>query len=289
VDAVTRATPRDGPEYKGEAKKVCVPGLTGVRDEAEGFAYCVPDGWSERKRGSERVYSKGKGLELVLSAQVKVTDAADVLAVLVPFLEKAGNSVEMLPDASLRYTGRTTNGMAFGKHLLRFGALLYSSCTGTKQECAPHEDTARQFAQSFEFLGEVMAPSRENRQSTGHEMTHVLTFRAWGTPSQALLGEGIAVALDQSGRDVHLAAVEALGDRLAEFRLSSLLADAWFEQPPEVAYAVSGSFAKFLLDLKGPGKLAEIYKASDFTASLQSIYGLTLDQAQAAWLEGMTE
>jgi len=350
--------------------KVCYPGLASVQNVAEGFSLCVPDGFEERQRGSEHVWSDGKGLELVMSLQIKVTSPDDVLSLIVPFLKKSGAEVEMLPDHRLRFKGDSGRGMAFGKHQHRYGALLYSSCAEPYPDCVAAEEIARSFANSFEFLDETVAPygewkiektghlevlaypegatgkdkdwlareyekgyesirsalglaevkepvrcffypgkhflqmytrrdsgfaiadkgeihswyeAKDDRQSTGHEMTHVITFWAWGEPAEALLGEGIAVAMDLSGRDVHKAAAEVLAIQGGEFMLAAMLGNGWFKAPPEVAYAVSGSFAKFLLDRGGPEKLAEIYRAPDFIAALQSVYGLSLEQAQKEW------
>ncbi len=356
---------------KARKPQVCYPGLNSEQVPAELFAVCVPDGFQYHQRGTEHVWSDGKGLDLVVAIQVKMTSADDALALIVPFLEKSGARIERLPDSRLRYFGETSRGMAFGRHQHRFGALVYSVCTKEHPDCAMAEETARSFSNSLEFLEPVVVPyeewktekgehvtvrvhpegaaakdkewlsreydkgekairsalglgvdqnpiqcffypdkgllktytkrdsgfaiaekgeihswfgSRSDRQSTGHEMTHVITFRAWGEPTEALIGEGIAVALDQSGRDLHKEAAAMLANQGGEFSLASMLGEGWFKAPPEVAYAISGSFVKFLLGRAGPEMLAELYKAKDFGVALQSVYGLSLEEAQKEWL-----
>jgi len=125
--------------------------------------------------------------------------------------------------------------------------------------------------------------SRGERQSTGHEMTHSITHRAWGEPAEALLGEGIAVAMDLSGTDRHARARKAISDKEPGIKLSAMLGQAWWQHDMEVSYAVSGSFVKFLLKEGGVKKVKKLYRATDLPAALQKQFGWTMQQAEQMW------
>jgi len=71
-------------------------------------------------------------------------------------------------------------------------------------------------------------------------MTHVITAQAIGEPTEALLGEGIAVCLDHSGRDHHAEAARLL-EQGKLLPLTQILGDSWFKQEAAVAYTESGS------------------------------------------------
>lgn len=136
--------------------------------------------------------------------------------------------------------------------------------------------------------GEVhsLFAARNDRQSTGHELTHAVTWQAWGEPHQALMGEGIAVALDQSGIDYHKRARNALNAHEPGLSLAAMLGNDWYKHDMELSYAVSGSFVKFLLDNGSVDKVRKLYQAKDFGAELRKQYGWTVEQAHAAWKNG---
>ncbi len=139
----------------------------------------------------------------------------------------------------------------------------------------------------FAFLpaGEVHSwfISRAERQSTGHEMTHVIAWRAWGEPSQALLGEGVAVAMDLSTIDPSQAFKEAVGKKLASFSLKSLLGQGFFEAEPTLAYKAAGSFVKYLLKAYGVKSFVTFYKAPDIEKGAVEAYQKTLAQLELGW------
>ena len=66
-----------------------------------------------------------------------------------------------------------------------------------------HKLTSRQlgFAQGFEAQCHLEFGNKR-QQTFGHELTHVISYK-WGQASSALFGEGLAVDLDQSGRDLY--------------------------------------------------------------------------------------
>ena len=133
--------------------------------------------------------------------------------------------------------------------------------------------------------GEVhsLFASRADRQSTGHEMTHAITRRAWGEPAEALLGEGIAVAMDLSGIDHHARAARAVTTLEPAFRLTSLLGATWWKHDPELSYGVSGSVVNLLLAEGGIAKVKALYRAKDLPAALQERYGWSLNELETRW------
>jgi len=133
--------------------------------------------------------------------------------------------------------------------------------------------------------GEVhsLFAARNDRQSTGHEMTHAITNRVWGEPAEALLGEGIAVAQDLSGIDHDARARKAITNIEPDLTLASMLGDAWFRHDMEVSYAVSGSVVKFLLAQGTTDKVKALYQAPDFKAALQKHFGWSLKELEKRW------
>lgn len=133
--------------------------------------------------------------------------------------------------------------------------------------------------------GEVhsLFAARTDRQSTGHEMVHAITRRSWGEPGQALLGEGIAVALDLSGIDHHDRARRAIQTHEPAFTLAGLLGQSWWSHEMELSYGVSGSVVTFLLAEGGMAKVKALYQATDLPAALQKHYSWTLADLEARW------
>jgi len=124
--------------------------------------------------------------------------------------------------------------------------------------------------------------SAQDHQSLGHEMTHVITSWTLGEPSEALLGEGVAVCMDHSGKDHHATAADLLrsGELIPP---SKLLGDAWFAY--KWAYPVSGSFVCFLLDGYGVERFKQLYPRKDFTEALNAIYGAGLSALEGEWMD----
>ena len=114
-------------------------------------------------------------------------------------------------------------------------------------------------------------------------MTHVITAQAIGQPTEALLGEGIAVCLDHSGRDHHAEAARLL-EQGKLLPLTQILGDSWFKQEAAVAYTESGSFACFLLEKCGVERFQELYGSQDLQADLEQGCERHLPQLEQAWL-----
>jgi hypothetical protein len=130
--------------------------------------------------------------------------------------------------------------------------------------------------------------SAGDHQSPGHEMTHVITHWTLGEPSEALLGEGIAVCLDHSGRDYRATAADLLAlGRLVP--LSGALGANWFEQDPAVMYPQSGSFVCFLLEEYGVERFKALYPRADVEAALVELYGKDLMLLEREWLQRLEE
>jgi len=153
--------------------------------------------------------------------------------------------------------------------------------------------TARDFG--FAMVTEYEVHSlwaADEQQSPGHEVVHVLTGNGWGDPStgsgqapaEALLGEGIAVWLDHSGRDHHRQAADLLASgKLLPIR--DILGDGWFQHDGAITYPEAGSFVGFMLENLGVRKFKRIYLAKDFEAELQAAVGWTLPDLEASWHE----
>jgi hypothetical protein len=151
-------------------------------------------------------------------------------------------------------------------------------------EASFYRSTAREAGFAINEHDEVhsrwFAP--DNHQSLGHEMTHVITYWMLGNPSEALLGEGIAVCLDHSGND-YQSQVRNLYQQGEVIPLAQMLGDSWGNYA--YAYPVSGTFVCFLLDRYGVEAFKEIYPQTDFMAALEDVYGADLDTIEQEWLE----
>ena len=146
--------------------------------------------------------------------------------------------------------------------------------------------TARDAGHANNEAGEVHSiwVSAKDHQTLGHEMTHVITHGALGDPQEALLGEGIAVCMDHSGRDPHALAADLI-EAGQLIPLSDMLGDAWFEHDGAVTYPQSGSFACYLLDQYGVDGFKEVYAAEDFPAAVEETYGASLAAIEKQWLK----
>ena len=159
----------------------------------------------------------------------------------------------------------------------RVHMILYPS------ETALYHSTARHSGFAINWLNEVHSiwTAPDDHQSLGHEMTHVISAHTIGEPQEALLGEGLAVCLDQRGYDYRQVGRELVeSQRWLSFE--QLSGDRWFEQDPEVAYAQSGSVVCYLLEAYGAEKVKAIYQ-QDLASGLGSL-GTTLQQLQEDWL-----
>lgn len=128
--------------------------------------------------------------------------------------------------------------------------------------------------------------SQNEHQTTGHELTHVITYWTLGRPAQALLGEGIAVCLDQENRDFKAIGRELMAQK-KWLPLSELLGEKWGSKDVAAAYSQSGVFARFLLDQVGTAKFKQLYPAADLDAAARKAVGMSLadlERELIAWV-----
>lgn len=170
------------------------------------------------------------------------------------------------------------NRLGVGGNAPRIHMILYPS------EAALLHSTARQSGFAINELNEVHAiwSAPDDHQSLGHEMTHVISFHTIGDPQEALLGEGLAVCLDQSGRD-YRAEGKGLVESGQAVSLDRLAGDAWFEQDPEIAYPQSGSVVCYLFERYGAGGVKDLY-LHPLEPGLEEALGITLTQLEQDWI-----
>lgn len=179
----------------------------------------------------------------------------------------------------------------------------WSAITGFLQTRPPGPVTVFMFdhrAQAKQLLGIELGMARpgkrqvyllygeRERQTTGHEIAHVISFyMGRRVTSVTLLREGLAVCLDQSGRNPHQAAADLLA--AGEFiGLQRLLTD--FRSCPErPAYAEAGSLVRFLVDAHGLDRFRRLWEYDDFSRGLQAVYGMSPTQLEAAWRRHLAE
>jgi hypothetical protein len=124
--------------------------------------------------------------------------------------------------------------------------------------------------------------AEDDHQTPGHEITHVITYHAIGQPSEALLGEGIAVWLDHAGNDYHrLCAKLRAEDQLVP--LADFLGDGW--DGSAAAYYEAGSFVGFLLETYGVDKFKKVFTAADLDTALKKAYRADLAALERKWIE----
>ena len=124
--------------------------------------------------------------------------------------------------------------------------------------------------------------SPQKHRPSGYALTQVLTHCTLGEAGQALLGEGLAVYLDHSGKDPHTISriMQAEGRLLP---LANLLDKAWSKADPQIAFPQSGSFTRFLLETYGSRRFKQIYLRPDLDAALSENIGIGLSALEKTW------
>jgi hypothetical protein len=123
--------------------------------------------------------------------------------------------------------------------------------------------------------------AQNDHQTPGHEITHVITFHSIGDPTEALLGEGVAVWLDHGGNDYHRQCAELkTAGRLVP--LAELLGEGW--DGSAAAYYEAGSFIGFLLNTYGVERFTTVYAEPDLPAALKKVYRASLATLEKKWL-----
>jgi len=139
----------------------------------------------------------------------------------------------------------------------------------------------------FFVLFDGSGTPEERQYMLTHEMTHVVAWQTYGAPASVLLSEGLATFagqpyLDEGGfinhkdfcralyRAKRLPAVSVIENNAQEFL-------GHIRSMPN--YMTAACFVGYLIELKGTGTFARVYKTSDY----QSVYGAPLKQLQATF------
>lgn len=124
-------------------------------------------------------------------------------------------------------------------------------------------------------------------QTLGHEITHILTYWAWGIPPSSysrFINEGVAVAFDLSGRDKIAAAKTAI----AGLNIQSV-AEIWLNDEyisDEILYPVGGAFMEFLYKKNQPEKFNALIK-NQTIEDAEDIYGQAQLEALVKEFDGL--
>jgi hypothetical protein len=116
-------------------------------------------------------------------------------------------------------------------------------------------------------------------QTVGHEMTHIISYRALEPVARTgLINEGTAVHFDQTGRDQLALARGALaaartpaGDPLPPVATAALWED-WSLLPGEVSYPLAGAWVAMLIEKGGKDRFLEFYRDQTL-AHARQVYG----------------
>jgi hypothetical protein len=118
------------------------------------------------------------------------------------------------------------------------------------------------------------------RQSTGHELTHVLTGQIFHARAPTVVvNEGIAVYLDQSGRDRLATAREAYREHAGGYISITGLWDIRRQSDQSfdnLTYPIGAAFLEFLEQKRGRKLLLELIKTQTL-ADARRIYGNEFD------------
>ena len=114
-------------------------------------------------------------------------------------------------------------------------------------------------------------------------MTHVIAHRTVDEPVEALLGEGLAVCLDQAAPPVHTRAVTLLRNNQL-IPLAILIGDTWFSYDPAVTYPESGSLVCWLMEQFCVETVKSLYTHGDLQTALRAETGLSLQSLESQWL-----
>jgi hypothetical protein len=118
-----------------------------------------------------------------------------------------------------------------------------------------------------------------------HELVHLVAAEL-GDPGR-FFQEGLAVALGDEGR-WQGAAVNALARRGARPGILKRLVADFDSAPHEVSYPVAGSFVAWLIKAHGLDRVRELFRTSgEPAAAFERAFGVSLDQAAAAWLASL--
>jgi len=118
-----------------------------------------------------------------------------------------------------------------------------------------------------------------------HEIVHLVAAQL-GDPGP-FFNEGLAIALGSLHDGGRRPRRPHLPPRLRKMTMSALAA-RFDVLEPEVAYPLAGSFVGYLVRTYGVPRVAQFFRASGYSglgsaAAFQATFGVTLDEAGAAW------
>ena len=122
-----------------------------------------------------------------------------------------------------------------------------------------------------------------------HEFNHVIASNTLGQSGTYFMTEGIASALiserfHSSGRHFLYPWTAARAGQLPA--IATLLDDGhWHDPPQDVAYNTSASFLAWLLDVRGPAPLKQVFtvRSGEILDRIQAAYGAPVTQLESDW------
>lgn len=99
-------------------------------------------------------------------------------------------------------------------------------------------------------------------QTPGHELTHIMSYWAGGTPPEEIskfINEGVSVFFDFSGRDNFAAATSAA----KKYKYTKSILDIWNNfgsYPDELTYPAAGAFIAYIYNILNPEEFKSLLK-----------------------------
>ncbi len=119
---------------------------------------------------------------------------------------------------------------------------------------------------------------------TIHEDVHVIAWYRIGEAHYALLGEGLAVAMEDDWWGESLSSWASKFASEGSLPTLADLEDDWSSIDDPVSYPVAGHFVQWLIETYGIETVKALYVAPDLDVAFESELGLTHDEVEAAWL-----
>ncbi|MBM4401732.1 MAG: hypothetical protein FJ044_00610 [Candidatus Cloacimonetes bacterium] len=133
--------------------------------------------------------------------------------------------------------------------------------------------------------------SEHHQQTSGHELTHILSFYidTTRTNSYKFLSEGLACYLDQSGKDYDCLAKELFDSNKIIPSKEIIDVNDFNKKDPKITYSQSASFVKFLIENYGLEKFKGLWVVKkNLKEEFQSIYQIEFEKIEKEWLEFLT-
>lgn len=123
-----------------------------------------------------------------------------------------------------------------------------------------------------------------------HEFNHVITRNTLGQSGTSFMTEGIATAViserfHSQGRHFLFPWTAVRAGRLPA--IATLLDDGhWHDPAEDVAYNTSASFLAWLLDVRGPVPLKQVFtvRSGEINDRIQTTYGVPVTQLESDWM-----